>query len=164
MSIDKIANSSEREESIGRRLIGPVTRYALSALILLTAYSVGCRKEPVNPKAQTASQSVSTAPFDEPCLLGWYYVKKGYNKDAISQFNQVIDEDPNYSLAHYGRGHAHMAMGHNQEAVADFTKVIELDPNNGGAYLYRSNVHKELGNVDEMNADLAMAQKLGAFK
>lgn len=161
--LEKITNSSGREEAIGRRFMGTVTRYALSVMVLLTLYSfLGCKKkEPVNPEVETNVEAIfsgneeanSWSTPKKNCLLGLYYVEKGDIEQAMPLLNKAIELDPEYSRAYYGRGHAQIANGNQKEAIADFTQAIRYDPNNGEAYKYRARLLVETGEVDEALRD-----------
>jgi tetratricopeptide (TPR) repeat protein len=58
-------------------------------------------------------------------------------QEAINDYTQALEIEPNYLNALYGRGKAFKELKKYQEAVIDYTKVIEIDPNYNEAYVYR---------------------------
>lgn len=75
---------------------------------------------------------------------------------SILHYTIAIDNDPDFSLAHYARGMAYLEGGQKIDlAIKDFKKTIELDPQSAQANFM-------LGSVFEANGDLQTA--LGYFR
>jgi len=59
---------------------------------------------------------------------------KAYNDrkldEALKQFDQVVQENPNLPDAYYYRGLVYLNMNKTKEAKADFEKLLEIDPKN----------------------------------
>jgi tetratricopeptide (TPR) repeat protein len=59
---------------------------------------------------------------------------KAYNDkkldEALKQFDQVVQENPNLADAYYFRGLVYLNMNKTAEAKADFQKLLQIDPNN----------------------------------
>ncbi|MGB3511994.1 MAG: tetratricopeptide repeat protein [Microcoleaceae cyanobacterium] len=61
----------------------------------------------------------------------------GDYQGAIQEFSQVIEINPKFAAAYYGRGLAKFDLGNREEAIADYTQAIEINPNYIDAYLGR---------------------------
>ena len=55
-------------------------------------------------------------------------VALGEHTDAINDFNEAIQRNPNKALLYHDRGLAKEALGQHEAAKADFAKATELDP------------------------------------
>jgi len=59
---------------------------------------------------------------------------KAYNDrkldEALKQFDQVVQENPELAEAYYYRGLIYLNMNKTKEAKADFQKLLDIDPNN----------------------------------
>jgi tetratricopeptide (TPR) repeat protein len=59
---------------------------------------------------------------------------KAYNDrkldDALKEFDQVVQENPEMAEAYYYRGLVYLNMSKTAEAKADFQKLLEIDPKN----------------------------------
>ena len=53
--------------------------------------------------------------------------------DAIKNYTDAIELDPNYSNAYNNRGALYFNTGEHEKGIADFKKAVELDPNNESA-------------------------------
>src|SRR5208282_1539701 len=63
------------------------------------------------------------------------YVKQGVDKaqkgkldEAIADFNQALELDPQNADAYYNRGVAEYSNGELEAAIADYNQVIEINP------------------------------------
>ena len=59
---------------------------------------------------------------------GVLLVVGGMNKDAITEFQEVLKKDPKYALAYEGLGQAFFQMQEYEDAEKQLRKAIELDP------------------------------------
>ena len=63
---------------------------------------------------------------------------------AINEFEKILKQDPNFTLAHYDLALAYRNLGMEEEAILHYEKTIELQPNfpealsNLGGYYFRS--------------------------
>jgi tetratricopeptide (TPR) repeat protein len=63
---------------------------------------------------------------------------------AIDEFEKILTQDPNFTLAHYDLAVAYRDLGMEDEAIQQYEKTIELQPNfpealsNLGSYYFRS--------------------------
>jgi tetratricopeptide (TPR) repeat protein len=81
-------------------------------------------------------------------------------KQALANFTQAIQLQPNYALAYYERGRLLAGRGWQVRepkglpgAIADFTQAIRLIPNYAEAYYERGLTYSELGKKQEAIAD-----------
>jgi tetratricopeptide (TPR) repeat protein len=58
--------------------------------------------------------------------LGWGLYGAGQFAEAVQQFDQVVEQNPNAVDALYGLGLSHKALGHKEAAVTTFDKVAGL--------------------------------------
>ncbi|HMQ68079.1 MAG TPA: hypothetical protein PKA90_03695 [Ignavibacteria bacterium] len=63
------------------------------------------------------------------------YLEKKQGDSIISLMNEVIETDPEYSLAYYYRSYGHLVNYENEKYEADILKSIELYPEFAEAYL-----------------------------
>src|SRR5208337_5512465 len=49
-------------------------------------------------------------------------------EEAIALYSQAIDEDPNYSSAHFNRALSYAILNQYDKATADAEKVLEIEP------------------------------------
>lgn len=68
----------------------------------------------------------------------------GANEQALEVFEDVIEIDPNYALAHINRGGALYELGRYEEALAAFDHGISLDPNDFVAHYNRGSTLSKL--------------------
>ena len=64
-------------------------------------------------------------------------------EEAIAEFTEVLNSNPQRSLAYYYRGRFYFNLEHYQQAKADLTKALELDPQLSQAYYYLGRSHLE---------------------
>lgn len=70
-------------------------------------------------------------------------------KTAITFFDDVIKQSPNFSAAYYERGECYRALGEKQNALADFNKAIETFPDFYEAYIQRADIYRGLSKFQE---------------
>lgn len=78
------------------------------------------------------------------------YWKKDEAANAIKDYTDGIELDPEYADAYNYRGISHLSNGDVDDAIADYTKAIELDPEFTEAYKDRATAY--FGNSDFDNA------------
>nr|GLL26427.1 suppressor of RPS4-RLD 1 [Ipomoea trifida] len=84
-------------------------------------------------------------------------VNEGRYADAISIFDQILEEDPTYPEALIGRGTAYAFQRELDSAISDFTKAIGSNPSAGEAWKRRGQARAALGESAEAIADLTKA-------
>ncbi|OUL25669.1 serine/threonine protein kinase [Nostoc sp. RF31YmG] len=102
---------------------------------------------------------------NDPKLLYLQGVEKyesGNYKEAVKDFSQVIEINPQNALAYNRRGDAFYRLGDYQKAQSDSSKAIELNPQDANAYYDRGFSDYELGKYKEAIADYTKAINLNA--
>ncbi|KAK9949075.1 hypothetical protein M0R45_004618 [Rubus argutus] len=84
-------------------------------------------------------------------------VNEGKYTHAISIFDQILKEDPNYPEALIGRGTAYAFQRELMAAIADFTKAMETNPSAAEAWKRRGQARAALGEFTEAIEDLSKA-------
>ncbi len=81
----------------------------------------------------------------------------GQLDNAIEQYTQVINLNPDHAEAYYNRGCAYADKGKYDKAIEDCTRAIELDPNVAGYYNTRGNCYNYQGKYDMAIEDYSKA-------
>ncbi|PIN18389.1 Molecular co-chaperone STI1 [Handroanthus impetiginosus] len=84
-------------------------------------------------------------------------VNDGKYAYAVSIFDKILEEEPDYPEALIGRGTAYAFQRELHAAIADFTKAIESNPSAGEAWKRRGQARAALGESAEAIADLTKA-------
>ena len=66
-------------------------------------------------------------------------------ENALSDFNEAIRLQPNYSKAYVNRGVAKYTLGDKQGSLSDYNEAIRLNPELAVAYFNRGNAKSDLG-------------------
>ena len=82
---------------------------------------------------------------------GINYNANGQYKEAMAEFNKVIEMDPKNAEAYNYRGYCYILAGDFEKATADYTKAIDLDPFYADAYYNRAMVY-DMHKSDHTNA------------
>ena len=82
-------------------------------------------------KATEAIDVLTQAVADNPSAVtyherGMAYMELGKYREALEDFNEALNMEPNYRGALFGRGRAYWAIGRKDDAVADMRKAAEL--------------------------------------
>jgi len=80
---------------------------------------------------------------------------------ALTDFNRALEMDPDYVLAHNGRGMAYLEMERYDEAIADFDTAIALDPSFSLAYFNRGEALFRSGDLDAALKDFETSCDMG---
>jgi DNA-binding helix-hairpin-helix protein with protein kinase domain len=101
----------------------------------------------VTQDSYTQPMLVTTKKNPEPKRDYTEYYQQGYNsyqlkdyEDAIENFSQAIQQNPQYAKAYVNRGNAHYNLKEYESALADFSKALEINPKEVKAYVNRGNV------------------------
>lgn len=81
---------------------------------------------------------------------------------AISDFNKVLEIEPQHTVAYYERGNAYLAQGNPEAAIKDYNQVLKFFPQNSMAYNKRGLVHLELGDYQGALEDYNQALQLNS--
>lgn len=88
---------------------------------------------------------------------GVFYTGRGRTDEAMSDYNRVLQLDPDLAEGYNSRGLLHWGSKHAEEALADYGKAIALNPRMAKGYNNRAIVYYHLGRYDEALADYARA-------
>ena len=91
---------------------------------------------------------------------GIAYSMKNQQDQAIADFNQAIQLEPDYAGAFSNRANAYAARGEFDRAMADYNRAIQLKPDDGDAYNYRGVAYAVMGQFDKAIADFDRAIQL----
>ncbi|TMX02833.1 hypothetical protein EJD97_019645 [Solanum chilense] len=84
-------------------------------------------------------------------------VNEGKYSNAVSIFDQILEQDPTYPEALIGRGTALAFQRELDAAISDFTKAIQSNPSAGEAWKRRGQARAALGESVEAITDLTKA-------
>ena len=106
--------------------------------------------------------------FQAPQKLWAYYLlnqantqkQVGQEAQAISNYNRVIQFNPNNSGAYAGRGDLHFKQGNLERALSDLTEAINLNSDNSSNYYQRANIRFHLGDLQGAIEDYTQSIQL----
>lgn len=136
----------------GHLLLMKLTYYAIPVLglaIILVAQPSSCNAQPRKIQLSHAGSYIAQA-----------YSKLEDYKEAIADYTQAIEIDPNYADAYYNRGIAHRKVGDTQAAIADYTQAIKIDPNDAKVYHNRGIARSALEDYQGAIADHTQALEI----
>jgi tetratricopeptide (TPR) repeat protein len=162
----KVAVALPEQEKVQRNKYAKVGALALAFLGLFAAVTyrdpIGKLLFPPIPEESTPSQSkIPTEPM--PIHIGLPVRPEKYQEKNLSQWTQLIEDNPEDAKAYYGRGMLHLYRREYSEANRDFDKVTQLDPKFADVYVERSilrTANCQNGEYDKTLADANMAIEL----
>jgi Flp pilus assembly protein TadD len=80
--------------------------------------------------------------------------------EAIKDFDQAIQLDPNFAIAYYNRGSSYQVLGQYEHANQDYDRAIQLNPNFTFAYNSRGASYHALGQYERAIQDYDKAIQL----
>ena len=92
---------------------------------------------------------------------GGLYSDKGMHDEAIAEFDNAIQANPNSAEAYYFRAGAYAKKDDFDKAISDYTKAIEINPEYGDAYYNRALAYLAKGESDKSRWDYDKAKALG---
>ena len=93
------------------------------------------------------------------CGVAYHAIKDV--KNAIEQYSEAIDRNPDFVEAYNNRGLANISLGRHENAFTDFDQAIRLNPNSADAYNNRGNTKSYyLGQYQDAIADYNEALRL----
>lgn len=81
------------------------------------------------------------------------YYGKGDVKEAIAEWDKVLEAQPEYGYGYYLRGWFKKLSGDAEGAVEDLTTSIVLEPEYSYSYIVRGDIYKKQGKTELANAD-----------
>jgi tetratricopeptide (TPR) repeat protein len=126
--------------------------FLATAIVLLV---VACNKAAVQKQATLKNAEGYHARGPE-------YLDNGdYDYDnAIADFTQAINLDPDNVYAYNGRGFAYSIKGDYDNAIADYTQAIKLNPDDPTAYYFRGLAYRDKGDYDRAITDFTHVIRL----
>lgn len=75
------------------------------------------------------------------CILGFSRDINNECQEALDEFVNIIEADPNFAEAYVGLALIKINHGKTDEGIKYLDRAIELDPKNERAYIYRGELH-----------------------
>lgn len=76
---------------------------------------------------------------------GLEYMKQKNYEQAITEFNQILEENATWFPAYYNRAISYANTGHLKEALTDFNYIIINFPDHADSYFNRGIIYENLG-------------------
>ncbi|NLS91140.1 MAG: tetratricopeptide repeat protein [Planctomycetaceae bacterium] len=95
--------------------------------------------------------------FKEGWLAGAIALKQGKFREAIEQFNTVLEADPTHSLAYHYRGEAWCRLGEYENALRDFDEATRLAPDCVSSLMFLAWLRATCPDAELRNGKLAVA-------
>lgn len=110
------------------------------------------------------SQILEETPYDEDALnaMGILSYVEGNLKDALTYFNEAIENHPSSETSYNNRAKYYADKGDLKKAKADLTKSIAINES-GENYLNRAEVNMGLEDVEAARVDLTKALEKGGM-
>jgi len=100
-------------------------------------------------------------------LMGWAYNRRGEARaargkedDALADFNQAVEHDPQHWRAVHNRGVSYATAGKHEEAMRDFDRTLELNQSYPNAWFNRGELRYEQGDYVGAISDYDRALEL----
>ncbi len=85
------------------------------------------------------------------------YADLGQYEQAIADYNQAIQINPQDAEAYNNRGIAYADLGQYEQATADYNQALQINPQLAEAYYNRGNAYYDLGQYEQAIADYTQA-------
>ena len=109
--------------------------------------------------AVSSYQSFQSEKFAEHLRQGTNYLEKKRYDEALGEFDQAVDINPESAEAFKGRADAYHFAGEGEKAVADYNEAVNLGLTDAEIYRRRGSDQKSLLNFDKAIADYTEAIK-----
>ena len=81
-------------------------------------------------------------------------------EEAVTVFNALLEQYPDYVDGHIGLGHAYERMSRYDDAIEAIKKAIEIDPNDPLNYTSLSMCYQRKGMIQEAEDAMAKSHQL----
>lgn len=123
-------------------------------LALISLGLVACQRAPEAPEMTAVFGATPTTVSAESHLSrAAQLITLGQLSDALAEYDQALQIDPDSVEAYQGRGQVNEALSRHAEAIADFTQAIARAPEQFDAYLARAAVYEAQGDLSAAAAD-----------
>jgi tetratricopeptide (TPR) repeat protein len=127
---------------------------------MLVACGGGEADTPTAPPPTPTPAASPTPSASEHMKLGLDYYEQGQLDEAVAEFKEAIQLDPEFVEAHYNLGLAYADQGEFELAIAEQEAAIELAPDLAEAHNGLGLAYYELERVDEAIAEYEEAIRL----
>ncbi len=110
----------------------------------------------MSPPALVQQSPQSHRAFEQ----GLRELKNRNYQDAIADFNQAIQLDPNFKEAYSGRGFAQLQSGQLSQALDSYNRILQIDPKAAIAYSGLALVRSRLGDDRQAKLDTEKSASL----
>jgi tetratricopeptide (TPR) repeat protein len=93
-------------------------------------------------------------------LRGYSYLKLEQYENALSDFNQAIELNPEFANAYFQRGNIYKEQEKYEKAISDYSQVIEINPDYFTAYNNRGGIYAKLEQYQKAISDFNQAIEL----
>lgn len=114
----------------------------------------------IMPEQGESGELVEETTLDDRTIRGVEYYNKGMLDEAIEEFKEVLEINPDDAETHYNLGNAYTDKEMFDEAVSSYKKAIELNPVFIGAYLSLGTIYLDKGLTDDAISLYKQALKL----
>ena len=83
--------------------------------------------------------------------------ESGSLEEAVAKLEKLVEEFPDYGLAHAGLSAFYSKLDRHEEAVAHGQKVCELDPDDSFSFMAMSMICQKAGKLAEAEAAMKQA-------
>jgi tetratricopeptide (TPR) repeat protein len=103
---------------------------------------------------------VEDNPGDYNVRKGNYRLEDGMHDEALKEFSEALEKNPEHLMAHLGVSITYMQTGKYDEALKGFSLVIEKNPELAAAFANRGILYDRLGEHKKALADYRKALEL----
>jgi tetratricopeptide (TPR) repeat protein len=109
----------------------------------------------INPKHKVARERIANAYYRRSQRYTYYNA----SVDALEDFTQAIEYDPNNPIYYFERGRLYWWRSRYRRAIKDFTSALELEPGNLQYLYWRGMCYLRCGNKEAAQIDFGSARQ-----
>jgi len=83
--------------------------------------------------------------------------EQGDLEGAVAKWQEILEQDPDYVLAHMALGVHLQKLGRNEDAIKHAVRVTELEPNDSFSFTQLSVIYQRCGLIQEAEDAMAKA-------
>lgn len=83
--------------------------------------------------------------------------EQGDLEGAVAKWQEILEQDPEYVLAHMALGVHMQKLGRNEDAIKHAVRVTELEPNDSFSFTQLSVIYQRCGMIQEAEDAMAKA-------